>query len=237
MGSPDKLKVHGNVFDRYTLDNIDRLSARHLFDELKSSVSIGKEANIFSASKGNSEVILKIYRVQSCNFNTMFDYLKQDTRIVGIKKQRRKVIYAWTRREYRNILRARDLGVNVPTPIEVLDNILVLEYIGEKGSPAVQLKDINFKEFGKMKTQKLFKDVVEFMRKLHKGGLVHGDLSSFNILYHNEMPVFIDFSQSTILNNGQYRELLNRDTKNISDFFSKKGVDINKDKLYSMITK
>ena len=235
MGSPDKLKVHGNVFDKYTLDNIDRLSARHLFDEMKSAISIGKEANIFSAANGDEEVILKIYRVQSCNFNKMYDYLKQDSRVVGIKKQRRKVIYAWTRREYRNLMRARDLGVNVPTPIEVIDNILVLEFIGEKESPAPQLKDLNFKALGLKKTQKLFKDIVAFMRKLHKGGLVHGDLSSFNILYHNEKPVFIDFSQSTINKNNHYDELLERDLRNISTFFQKKGIDIDEKRMKFML--
>ena len=236
MGSPDKLKVHGNVFDKYTLDNIDRLSARHLFDEMKSALSIGKEANIFSAANGDEEVILKIYRVQSCNFNKMYDYLKQDSRVVGIKKQRRKVIYAWTRREYRNLMRARDLGVNVPTPIEVIDNILVLEFIGEKETPALQLKDLNFKQLGPSKSKKLFIDVVDYMRKLHKGGLVHGDLSSFNILYHNSKPVFIDFSQSTIKNNFQYEELLDRDVRNISSFFSKKGIETDEESLKKMIT-
>ncbi|MFW5852919.1 MAG: serine protein kinase RIO [Nanoarchaeota archaeon] len=211
------------------MNNLEKLSARHLFDELDSSISIGKEANIFSATKGKEEIIVKIYRVLSCNFNKMYDYLKRDTRVTGIKKQRSKIIYAWTKREYRNLLKARNLGINVPTPIEVLDNIILLEYIGDQNKPAPQLKDIDLKKLGKKRALQLFKKIKEYMRKMHLGGLVHGDLSSFNILYHKENPVFIDFSQSTTSGNGQYMELLERDIKNIVHFFNKYDMGIDED--------
>ena len=51
---------------------------------------------------------------------------------------------------------------------------------------------------------------------------MHGDLSHFNILNNNEEPVFIDFSQGTVTQNNHAKELLERDIKNIVNFFNKK---------------
>ena len=231
----EKFKAYDNVFDRYTLDNLDRLSARHVFDELKFSISSGKEANIYAAtSKNRGKVIVKIYRVQSCNFNKMYDYLSKDVRFVGLRKQKRKIIYEWTKREYRNLMKARELGVSVPTPLEIIDNILVIEFIGDDDA-SPPLKDINIKSYNNEEKEKLFSEIANNMKKLHKGGLVHGDLSSFNILIYNEKPIFIDFSQSTLKNNIQYKELLERDIKNVSSFFEKHGIDDAETKLKNII--
>jgi RIO kinase 1 len=234
MSSRDKFKIYGNVFDAYTINNLNKLSARQLFHELKSALSMGKEANIFTASTDNAHIIVKIYRLGSCNFNKMFDYLKQDSRMTGIKKQKRKIVFAWTKREYRNLMKARDLGIHVPTPIEVLDNILLLEFLGEGDDAAPQLKDMNFSQMTKKKIHEIYNKIVVQMRMLHKGGLVHGDLSGFNILYHNNQPYFIDFSQATVSTNYQYRELLERDVKNIVTLF-KRHIDVNEDDLLATI--
>ena len=59
------------------------------------------------------------------------------------------------------------------------------------------------------------------MKNLHKAGLVHADLSPFNILNHNQEPVFIDFSQATPLTSSRAKEFLKRDIKNICTFFRK----------------
>lgn len=240
MSSADKYKVYGNVFDQYTLRNLNRLSARQLFDELKSPISIGKEANVFSAEHPDScAIIVKIYRLQSCNFNKMYDYLCQDPRFIGLKRQRRKIIFAWTQREYRNLMKARELGVNVPRPLEVLDNILLLEYLGDpyEEQPAYQLKDLDYKRMEQSQIDQIFDDVVLNMRKLHKGGLVHGDLSEFNILYYDEIVHFIDFSQATTDNSRDYVELLDRDCLNIARFFTKVGKEVTHEELKNIIFK
>ena len=86
------------------------------------------------------------------------------------------------------------------------------------------------------KPQEFFDTVVKYMQKLHKAGLVHTDLSQFNILNHNDEPVFIDLSQATTLENPNAKEYLIRDIKNICAFFRKFGLDVDDEKVARQIT-
>jgi RIO kinase 1 len=212
----EKFKTYNNVFDQFTLRNIFKLASEGFFEELKSALFLGKEANIFSAEKKDgSLVIVKIYRLENCNFNKMFDYIKQDPRYEGLNDKKREIIFAWTQREFRNLLKAREC-IRVPTPLKVKENIIVMEMIGED-IPAPELRKShpgNPKDF--------FDKIIENMKRLYNCGLVHGDLSQFNILNNNQEPVFIDFSQATVTDNMQADELLKRDIKNIVDFFNNK---------------
>ena len=73
------------------------------------------------------------------------------------------------------------------------------------------------------------------MKKLHKAGLVHGDLSEFNILNLKDNPVFIDFSQATERKSILYKELLERDCKNMARFAKKLGITTTKEEIYQEI--
>ena len=95
----EEWKVYENVFDNYTYRNLFKLQSKGYFESLLSPISVGKEANVFSAiTKDQKLVIVKIYRLQTCNFNKMYDYIKLDPRYEHLKKQRRKIIFAWTQR-------------------------------------------------------------------------------------------------------------------------------------------
>lgn len=229
----EKFKVMHSVFDEFTNRTIFNLISRGYFEGLESPISIGKEANIFSAkTKSGSRVMIKIYRLETCDFNRMYDYLKVDPRFDNLKSKKRKVILAWVQREYRNLLKAREANVRVPTPIAILNNVLVLEFIGSGGEIAPRLKDKKPKA-----PRKFLKDIVSQMRKLYKAGLVHADLSSFNILNFNENPVFIDFSQCTTLKNPYIEEYLVRDIKNIASFFIKLGLKVDEKSIKDEILK
>ena len=191
------------------------MSSQGHFEELESTIKVGKEANVFSAkTKHDKRIIVKIYRLENCNFSKMYDYLNQDPRYTSLNKKTRLIIFAWTQREYRNLMLAREV-IKVPKPIAFKDNILLMEFIGDS-DPAPELKDSPPKN-----PKKFYKKVLDNMKKLFDKGMIHGDLSSFNILNYNEEPVFIDFSQATMTNANNAKELITRDVKNISVYFRK----------------
>lgn len=225
----EEWKVYKDVFDEFTLRTIHKLSSQGHFDELKSPIAVGKESNVYMALKGEKKVVAKIYLLQACNFKRMYDYIKQDERYTKLRKSRRQIIFSWVQREYRNIMVAREAGLDVPKPIAVLNNVLVLEFIGNE-SPAPRLKD----EWPKNK-DKFFNDVIENMKKLHKAGIVHADLSEYNILNWNDRPYFIDFSQGTAAKSLNADELLDRDIRNISKFFNKIGVKTSEEEIKKKI--
>ena len=232
--SKEKWKIYENVFDEFTVQRIRRLMSQHIIEGLGSPVKIGKEANIFTANtKTGEKRIVKIYRLESCNFNKMYDYIRYDPRFLNISKQRRQVIFAWVNREYRNLMKARQSGVRVPTPIACIDNVLVLEYIGDDNvSP--QLKDSMPNTKKGMKNM-LDAIIVNLNLLYNKAGLVHADLSEFNILNYNENPVLIDFSQSTPVNNMNSNEYMDRDIANLVRFWKKKGIMIEPGELKKRI--
>jgi len=75
------------------------------------------------------------------------------------------------------------------------------------------------------------------MTKMYQNGLIHGDLSSFNILNYNEKPVIIDFSQATLVKTPNSEELLERDVKNVLHFFKKVGIKAKFEEVLKKITK
>lgn len=218
----EKFKTWGDVFDQFTQKTVYKLIKQGHFEGLESPISIGKESNVFSAlKKDGTRVVCKIYRLETCDFNKMFEYMRDDPRFPDINRGKRKTIFAWVQREYRNLHIAREANVSVPTPHAFYNNVLVLEFIGEGNDIAPKLKD---------KLPKNPKDflvrVIENMKKLHKTGLVHADLSAFNILNLNERPVFIDFSQSTGKDSCRYNEFWDRDIRNVCNFFRKIGLNL-----------
>ncbi|MBI5398477.1 serine protein kinase RIO [Candidatus Woesearchaeota archaeon] len=230
----EKFKTYGNVFDQFTLRNLFKLSSQGHFEELESPISIGKEANIFTAKReDDSRVIVKIYRLENCDFNRMYDYLKYDVRYTGLKSKRRDIIFAWAQREFRNLLKARQAGVRVPLPITCLYNIIVLEYIGDPGAipaPAPKLKDKHPQD-----PAAFLETIITSLKKMYCSGLVHGDLSEFNILNFQETPVIIDVSQGTTIESGNALQLLERDIRNISRFFKKIGIAADEEEIKQRI--
>ena len=229
--SQERFRTDKGVFDAFTNKNLYELKKRGYFDELESPIFVGKESNVFSAKRGKKKVIIKIYRVQNCDFKRMFQYIKQDPRYETLRNRRREIIFSWTQREYKNLLRAERGKVVVPKVIAVKNNVLVEEFIGDS-EPAPPLKDAYPED-----PEKFFKEIVKEMKKMYKAKLIHGDLSSFNILNYNGKPVLIDFSQGTLTKTPNSEELLIRDVNNIIKFFKKLGVKADFDKIMERIKK
>lgn len=223
----EEWKIYKNVFDSFTLRELFKLSAH--FIELHGQVSVGKEANVFSVKTKKGFSAIKIWRLDNSNFKNMFDYLIQDPRYLGLKRRKREIIFAWAQREYRNLLKAREV-IKVPTPIAIRHHIIIMDFIGKQDLPALKLTKQPPKD-----PEKFYKKVITDIKKLYKAGLIHGDLSPYNILNHEEKPVYIDFSQGTLTNAYNAEELLKRDIKVINKFFSKQCKVKENEKLLEFI--
>ncbi len=81
-----------------------------------------------------------------------------------------------------------------------------------------------------------FEVVAEYMRRLYLAGLVHGDLSEYNIVVHDGELVVIDLGQAVTVLHRNADEFLERDCRNIANFFNRQGADVSADELYSFVT-
>ena len=88
----EKFKTKHGVFDDFTNRTIFKLITEGHFRGLQGPIKIGKESNVFSALKENNEkVAVKIYRLETCDFNIMHSYIKDDPRYSNLKDRKRKV--------------------------------------------------------------------------------------------------------------------------------------------------
>lgn len=163
--------------------------------------------------------MLKIYRVSTSNFRAMQEYLQGDPRFGSVKGTKRAIVAAWAKKEFRNLKRAEAAGVRVPHPVAIRGNILVMELIGQDDEPAPQLKDV---DLDAQEAWRVFGLLTSYVSLLYnRAGLVHADLSEFNILYDGE-PVLIDMGQSVTLDHPMAGRFLQRDVANLARYFARR---------------
>ena len=216
-------KVGNEIFDKLTLETLYKLANQGYIDVLNGAISTGKEANVLTGITDEEDfVAVKIYRVATSDFKKMDYYLKGDPRFNIKTKNKRKIIYSWVTKEFKNLTRLYDAGVTVPKPITSANNVLLIEFIGdEDGNPAQPVKNQppeNPDEFW----NKLLVELKLFVREAKLG---HGDLSTYNILNLNAKPVIIDVSQSVVLDNPISKELRERDINTLVREYTKLGVE------------
>jgi RIO kinase 1 len=201
---------------------------------LLSIIAPGKEAVVFTATTADKRTVaVKIYRLETANFSKMFDYLRVDPRLPKLGKNtvgdpRRRTIFSWNEREYRNLLLAREAGLRAPMPIAYDHNVLVMEFVGEGEIAAPLLKKQTPDDM-----EAFAKDCIDQIIRFAKAGMVHGDLSEYNILNHNEEAWIIDFSHSVPLKASNSEELLKRDIMNVCAYFRKHGVACDNDAIFA----
>ena len=226
-------KTLDEVFDISTLLSIEKLISNRIIDYLDFPISSGKEGNVFlGITSNNKTVALKIYRISTATFKHMTQYIEGDPRFQTMHKSRRDIIFNWTSKEYKNLQILEKIGINAPRPIKKINNILVMDFIGQNRQPAPLIKDIQLPE-----PEKIFKTIIDAISKMYlKAGLVHCDLSSFNILYHNNEPNIIDLGQGVLRDHPLSNDFLKRDIQNIVSYFKKYQIHEDAHKIYQEIT-
>ena len=217
-----KRAVIESVFDERTVFLLNKLLMNGPLERIEGTISAGKEAHLYLAyDLSGKEVAIKIYKIDSNTSKWMKNYIIGDPRFKKIPHNTSKIVFLWASKEFKNLQRAYKAGLRVPKPIYIKNNMLVMEYIGFGPIPAPLLKDIK----DPINLKEVFDEVLQFIKLLYqKAKLVHGDLSEFNILYHNQKPVIIDISQAVSIQHPKADIYLTRDIKNIFNYFEKQGI-------------
>jgi len=216
----ENLKNHFvKVFDERTILAVHKLAKKGFFKELEFMISEGKEAVVFRArNEENDYVAVKVYKIETSGFRKMQDYLHGDPRFTGITNNKRAIVYAWTKKEYRNLEVAANAGLNVPLPIGFYENCLVMEFIGK------EIASKKLKEDKPEDAEKAYSEVVDFIAGFYKQGLVHADLSEYNILNDRTRIVVIDIGQAVSRAHPEAKKFFERDITNLSRYFTKIGL-------------
>lgn len=198
-----------------------------LVEEVVRPLMSGKEAQIYLVISQGEERVAKVYReAEHRNFKHRVEYTEgrktrnsRDQRAMGKRSRygRNQDEAAWRAAEVDMIYRLSDAGVPVPKPYHFVDGVLIMEMVkGADGGPAPRLGDLDLgpDEAGEV-YDKLLREVVRMLA----AGVVHGDLSDFNVLMSSDGPVIIDFPQSVDASaNTGARKLLIRDVDNLHNF-------------------
>jgi len=116
-----------------------------------------------------------------------------------------------------------EMGLLCPHPIDLKDNLIVMQFLGEKGKAYPRLIDVTMKID---EASECYLQVVRLMRTMYlKCNLVHADLSEYNLLYHDQKIYVIDVSQSVEESHPYSHEFLKRDVININNFFQRLKVN------------
>lgn len=219
----DERQTMSEVFDDDTILGIYKLMKAGVIDTLEYPVSTGKEGNVFAARDPKGKMVaLKIYRTSNATFNRIARYIEGDKRFRGLSGSKRKIIMAWASKEFRNLQRMHDAGMNVPKPLRFHRNMVVMKYIGTQKAPAPLLKDVVMDD-----PAEVYEDLLEQMRLAYQeAGLVHADLSEYNVLYYRRKAFIIDVGQAVLVEHANAKDFLYRDIDNINRFFRSRGVDI-----------
>jgi RIO kinase 1 len=163
----------------------------------------------------------------------MLPYIEGDPRFAHVRRDTRSLIYTWAQKEFKNLQRAKEAGVNVPEAFAVQKNVLIMEFIGKDGERAPLMKEIALED-----PEKVFKRLLTDVKRLYsKGGLVHADLSEYNIMIWKGKPVIFDVAQSVLVKHPMADRFLRRDLENLHKFFKRQVSDIlSVDEMYERVT-
>lgn len=201
-----------------------------MVDEVLYQLMSGKEAQVFVVRCGDQVRCAKVYKeAQKRSFKQAVQY--QEGRKVRNSRRARamskKTRYgqkeqedAWLNAEVDALYRLADAGVRVPEPFGFVDGVLLMEMIADgEGKAAPRLDDVTLTpEQARSYHSKVIADVVRML----SAGLIHGDLSEFNVLVDATGPVIIDLPQAVnAAGNNSAERMLERDVDNMRRYFGR----------------
>jgi RIO kinase 1 len=201
-----------------------------IIDEVLRPLMSGKEAQVYLVLSGGRESVAKVYKdAQRRTFQNRAEYTEgrkvrntRDQRAMQKRTRhgRAQDEAAWRTTEVDMIYRLRSAGVRVPEPYHFIDGVLVMELVTDAdGQPAPRLGELLLE---REEAQRVFDQLLAEVVRMLCAGVVHGDLSDFNVLMAEDGPVIIDFPQAVdAASNQNARRLLTRDVDNLHRHLAK----------------
>ena len=216
-------RVFDAVFDRSTLMSLHKLMQSGEIETVDYPIARGKEAHVFHATTNQGPAAVKIFHTTNAVFKSLAKYIDGDPRFGGLKRRHRELVKIWVRKEYRNLRRMRKAGIRVPRPRAVLNNVLVMDLIGDESDPSPRLKDITIDD-----PKEVFDDLLEMLAVCWQTcDLAHADFSEYNILWYDGEPWVIDVGQAVVSAHPSSNEFLVRDVTRIVQWINRQGYEVN----------
>lgn len=207
---------------------IEPLVVDGLVDSVLRQLMSGKEAMVYVVQCGDEIRCAKVYKeANKRGFHTAVDYtegrkVKNSRQARAMAKRsrygREEQEAAWQHAEVDALRRLAAAGVRVPTPYQFHEGVLLMELVAdEDGEPAPRLNDLALSAEDALRFHaELIRQVVRMLC----AGIVHGDLSEYNVLVDAAGPVIIDLPQAVdAAANNNARRMLERDVDNLSAYF------------------
>src|SRR5690606_26868535 len=213
-----------------TPKRLEPLQEDGLIDEVVRSLMSGKEASVYVVRCGDELRCAKVYKeANKRSFRQAAEYQEgrkvrssRATRAMakGSKYGRKEQEEAWQNAEVAALFRLASADVRVPTPYDFMDGVLLMELVaGEDGDAAPRLNDVDLHPED---AREFHAFMIGEIVKMLCAGLVHGDLSEFNVLLDEHGPVIIDLPQALdAAGNNHAFEMLERDVANMSGYFGR----------------
>ena len=218
-----------------TPKRLQPLQDEGLIDAVLRQLISGKEATVYVVRCGEETRCAKVYKeANERSFRQAVDYTEnrkvKNTRQAramakGTRFGRQATEAAWQSAEVDALFRLAAAGVRVPAPLNFCDGVLLMELVTDAhGDAAPRLNDVVFTaEEARQHHATLIGEVVRMLC----AGVVHGDLSEFNVLLAEDGPVIIDLPQAIdAAGNNHAQRMLLRDVDNLRDFFGRDAPEL-----------
>jgi len=195
----------------------------------------GKEAMVFVVRAGGETCCAKVYKeADKRSFRQAVDYTEnrktknsRQARAMakGSRYGRQSQERAWQSAEVDALHRLATAGVRVPKPYNFHEGVLLMELVTDAdGNAAPRLNDV---AFSADEARDIHKRLIEEVVRMLCAGVIHGDLSEFNILAGPDGPVIIDLPQAVdAAGNNHAPAMLERDVSNLRNFFGRFAPEI-----------
>lgn len=207
-----------------------------LLQDVVAQLKTGKEAEVYIVRAAGELICAKVYKEAiHRSFKHMTAYTDgrnvrntRDQRAMNKKSRygRQENEIEWQSNEVDTLRLLASAGVRVPKVYNFVDGVLLMEIIcDDEGNPAPRLNQI---ELSREQALEFFPALIRDVVRMLCAGVVHGDLSEFNILLSHEGPVIIDLPQAVQATANNAFAMLERDISNLKDYFSQFAPDIAK---------